>query len=124
MRLEELAHRLEAKLEGDGDVEIRGLAPIDEAGPGELTFVANPKYRRLLASTHASAVIIGLDENAHGHTVLRTANPYLSFVRAMAMFDSRPIPAVGVHSTAVVSPSARLGANAVATLSLCSESRS
>lgn len=112
MRLEELARRLEANLEGDGDVEIHGLAPIDEAGPGELTFVANPKYRRLLASTRASAVIVGLDENAHGRTVVRAANPYLTFVRAMAMFDARPIPEVGVHPTAVVSPSAHLGANA------------
>ena len=62
MKTRELAERLGCSLEGDGDVEIRRVAGIDQAAVGDVTFVSNSKYRPLLASTRASAVILGVRE--------------------------------------------------------------
>ena len=59
MKLRDLAERLRCRLEGDGNVEIRRVAGIERAGPGDLTFVANPRYASLLGSTRASAIILG-----------------------------------------------------------------
>ncbi len=112
MRLGELAQRLDLALDGDGDIEITGVAPIDEAGPGDLSFVANPKYRRQLASTGASAVILGLGEDAAGKAALRAANPYVALVAALGLLDRRPQPALGIHPTAVIAASARVGEGA------------
>ena len=61
MTLGELARRLECPVEGDAAIEIRRVAKIEEAGPGDLTFLANPKYASKLASTRASAVIMNGD---------------------------------------------------------------
>ena len=66
VKLHDLAERLQCRLEGDGDVEILRLVPIENAGPGDLTFIANPKYLSKLAATRASAVIVG--ETLHNHS--------------------------------------------------------
>jgi len=112
MRLGEIARRLDLELEGretDAELEIRGLAPIEDAAAGDLTFVAAPKYRRLLASTHASAVILAPGEDSCGRPVLRAREPYAAFVAALALFDRRERPAAGIHPTAVIASSARVG---------------
>jgi UDP-3-O-[3-hydroxymyristoyl] glucosamine N-acyltransferase len=107
--LRELAERLGVPFEGEGDTEISGCAPIEEAGEHDLTFVANPRYARLLRETRAGAVIVGPDADAHGRNALRAANPQAAFARALAWFDKRPRPAPGVHATAVVAASAAIG---------------
>ncbi|MBI5506375.1 MAG: UDP-3-O-(3-hydroxymyristoyl)glucosamine N-acyltransferase [Deltaproteobacteria bacterium] len=112
MRLGELARRLDLALEGDGDIEITGIAPIDEAGPGDLSFVANPKYRRQLASTGAAAVILGPREDASGKPALRAADPYVALVAALGLLDRRPRPPVGIHPSAVIAASAQVGEGA------------
>ncbi|HEY2773606.1 MAG TPA: UDP-3-O-(3-hydroxymyristoyl)glucosamine N-acyltransferase [Candidatus Binatia bacterium] len=112
MRLGEIAHRLDLALDGDPDIEIRGLAPIDEAAPGDLTFVAAPRYRPLLRSTGASAVIVAIGEDTFGRAALRAKEPYAAFVKAVALFDSRPRPAPGIHPTAVIGDGAEVGARA------------
>lgn len=112
MRLAELAEHLGARLEGDPDTEIRGLAPVDEAGEGDLTFVANAKYRPQIATTGASAVILAETESAQPRNALRVKEPYGAFVRALAIFDRRPRPEPGVHPTAVIAASAKIGAGA------------
>ncbi len=112
MRLGELAQRLGLDLEGDGDIEISGIAPIDAAGPGDLTFVANPKYRQQLASTGAVAVIVGPGQYAAGKAILRAADPYAALAAALLLFDRRPRPAPGIHATALISPSACVGEGA------------
>jgi UDP-3-O-[3-hydroxymyristoyl] glucosamine N-acyltransferase len=112
MKLGEIARRLGATLEGDPEVEITGVAGIEEAGPGELTFVSNPRYRAALRTTRASAVILAADGGAAPVAVLRSANPYLDFARAIELFHAPPRFAPGVHPTAVVAPTARLGADA------------
>ncbi|HYC01352.1 MAG TPA: UDP-3-O-(3-hydroxymyristoyl)glucosamine N-acyltransferase [Candidatus Limnocylindrales bacterium] len=112
MRLAELAARLQLVFEGDADIEITGLAPIDEAGPGDLTFVGNPRYRLQLATTRAAAVIVAHGEDAHGHAALRADNPYGAFIAALPLFDARPRAHGGIHPTAVLAASAEIGANA------------
>lgn len=112
MLLGEIARALGLDLEGDPDIDIRGLAPVDEALAGDLAFVAAARYRSLLAASAASAVILAPGEEGFGKAVLRTRDPYGAFVRALALFDRRPRPQPGIHPTAVVAASARIGRGA------------
>ncbi len=112
MKLRDLATHLGATLEGDGEIEIVGCAPIDEAAPSDITFVANPRYARKLPQTAAGAVIAARDMQIAGRSVLRCDDPHSAFARALAIFDSRPRPRPGIHDTAVVAPSACIGSGA------------
>lgn len=113
MKLGELAKTIGCDLEGDPALDVQGPAPIDDAGPGTITFVANPRYRARLATLRASAVILAPGvECAAGTAVLRSPNPYLAFVRALEVFDRPYRPAPGVHPTASVAPSAVIGPRA------------
>jgi UDP-3-O-[3-hydroxymyristoyl] glucosamine N-acyltransferase len=93
-------------------VEILGVMGIDEAGPGHLTFVSNPKYASKARTTQASAVIVPVDFPEIGATTLRHPNPYLTFARAIELFYRAPAPAPGVDPGARIAPSARIGSNA------------
>src|SRR5262245_9853636 len=110
MKLSELAARLSLPVEGDGTVEIRRAAGLDDAVAGDLTFVKDMKYASRLATTKASAAIVGHNIEAGSATVLRSPEPGTSFVRAIELLHPRPRPAAGVHKTAVVSPNAKVGA--------------
>src|SRR5690348_18123882 len=94
---------------GSPDAEMISVAGIEEAGPGQLTFLANPKYAPAARSTKASAVIVAEDFPAIGVALLRSRNPYLDFARALEIFYPSPRYAAGVHSTAVIHPSAKIG---------------
>ena len=109
MILRDLAARLECRLEGDGTIEINRVAAIDEAGPGDVTFVANPKYTAAIATTRASAVIARDDAPAGGCAMLRTDDPYLAFARAVSLFAPAWRPAPGVHPMAAVAAGAAIG---------------
>jgi len=85
MKLGEIAERLGAKLSGPGSVEIHGVRGIEEAGPGELTFVANQKYAAAAKSTRAAAVIVAHEFPQISAPTLRTENPYLAFARAVEL---------------------------------------
>ena len=112
MKLDQIAGAIEARLEnGDPNIEINGVAGIEEASAGEITFVANPKYATAAHSTRASAVIVAEDFPRIPSAMLRSKNPYLSFARAMRLFHPEAKYAPGVHPTAIVHPSAKLGAN-------------
>lgn len=110
MQLRELAARLECRLEGDGGIDIVGVAGIQQAGPGDLTFLANPKYEKTLQQTRASAVILGEDAPAGPCAMLRARDPYLTFARAVALFAPAWRPAAGVHAMAAIASNASLGA--------------
>lgn len=112
MRLADIARELGVELDGDGDVEIRGVAAIDEAGEGDLSFVASPRYRRFVDATKAAALILAPGEAAGGRPALRTRDPYTAFARALALFDRRPRPAPGIHPTAVIGEGATIGEGA------------
>jgi len=110
MTLRELAERLGAVLEGDGAVEVTRVAGIEQAGPGDVTFLANPKYAAALGATRASAVILAPGAPAAPCAMLRIANPYLAFARAAQAFaPPRTVPP-GVHQSAVVAADAVLEA--------------
>jgi UDP-3-O-[3-hydroxymyristoyl] glucosamine N-acyltransferase len=112
MKLAQIASLLEARLEnGSPEIEISGVAGIKEAGPGQLTFVANPKYAAAARTTKASAVIVATEFPAIAPAMLRCKNPYLAFARALELFCQPPRYAPGVHPTAAVHPSASLGAD-------------
>src|SRR6266700_6563995 len=113
MKLSAITSALDARLEnGTSDAEITGLNGIEQAGPGELTFVSNPKYAAAARCTKASAVIVGEDFPAIPAAMLRAKDPYLTFARALELFHQPAPYAPGVHATAVVHASARIGANA------------
>ncbi len=112
MRLSDLADRLGATLHGDGELEIRGVAGIEDAGPGELTFLSNPRYAPLAHTTRASAVLVEPDFSDIPAATLRLKNPYLAFARALELFHPMPTYAPGIHPTAVIDPTARIGRDA------------
>jgi UDP-3-O-[3-hydroxymyristoyl] glucosamine N-acyltransferase len=113
MKLAQIASALNARLEnGSPDTEITGVAGIKDAGPGQLTFVANPKYAGAARTTRASAVIVTEEFPAVSTALLRSQNPYLAFARAVELF-SKPLQyEPGIHPTAVVHPSAGIGTGA------------
>lgn len=111
MQSAELAHLLQAELRGEPNLEITGVAGIEEAGPGQITFVANPKYAVLAKTTGAAAILVTPDFPEVAATTLRLKNPYLAFARAVDLFYQPPVWPAGIHPTAVVDPSAKIGAN-------------
>ena len=112
MKLSEMAQALGCTLEGDGNLEIFGVAGIDEAQAGEVAFVSNPKYAAKAKTTSASAVIVSSDFQGIPAATLRTANPYLAFARAVEMFYKVPVPATGISSSASIAASANIGPGA------------
>jgi UDP-3-O-[3-hydroxymyristoyl] glucosamine N-acyltransferase len=112
MRSAELARVLQAELRGDPDLEITGVAGIEEAGPGHLTFVANPKYAAMAKTTSAAAILVSPDFPDVPAATLRMANPYLGFARAIEIFFQPPALPRGIHPTAVIHPTATIGSNA------------
>ncbi len=113
MKLGEMASTLGASLEnGSAEAQISGVAGIEEAGPEQVTFVANPKYAAAAKTTRAGAVIVGADFPAISAPVLRSGNPYFAFARAIELFYKPPQYRPGVHPTAVVHASAKVAPDA------------
>ena len=113
MKLGEIAQRLGARLVGgNADIEIAGIAGIEDAGPRQLTFVSNSRYAAAARTTRASAVIVTEDFPALSAPTLRVKDPYLSFARALDFFYQPPQYSAGVHPAAVVHPNAKIGKNA------------
>ena len=110
--LAHLAELLDAKLIGDGQCEITGLATLQNAEPGQLSFLSNPSYVGQLKNSKASAILIDekyLDSCPGNKLVTRI--PYVSFAKATALFNNSPLPPTGVHESASVDASAVLGKN-------------
>lgn len=112
MRLGEIARQLDCVLEGNPEIEITGVAGIEEAGPGELTFLSNPRYRPAARRTRAAAVIVSQEESPLPTALLRAADPYLAFARAIELFHPPERYVPGVHPTAIIASSARIGPGA------------
>lgn len=113
MKLAQIASALGAHLEnGSPDTEITGVAGIEEAKAGQLTFVSNPKYAPVAKTTAASAVIVDENFPAIPRTMLRSKNPYLAFAHAIGLFYQPPQYPAGIHATAIIHPSAKIGQGA------------
>lgn len=113
MKLGQVALALGANLEGgSADLEITGVSGLEHAAVGQIAFVANPKYAALAKTTLASAVIVDEKFPALATPLLRCKNPYLAFARALELFYQPPRYAPGIHPTAVIDSSSRIGENA------------
>ena len=109
MRLSELAERLGCVLRGGGDVEITGVAGLEHAVAGQITFLANPKYAHKVKSSRASAIIVHENAGDAGLPSLLSSNPYLDFARAIEQFYQPPRPAPGIHPSAAIHESSTVG---------------
>jgi UDP-3-O-[3-hydroxymyristoyl] glucosamine N-acyltransferase len=107
--VEEMARILACRFEGDGTRVITGVAGLETAEAGDLVFLASPKFRRLLEESKAAAAIIPPDESFRGIPVIFSENPQLTFITAVELLFQPYRPEPGIHPTAVVSPSARVG---------------
>jgi UDP-3-O-[3-hydroxymyristoyl] glucosamine N-acyltransferase len=112
MKLKEIAKALGCELVGDGEVEITGVAGMEQAGPGELTFLANPKYAHKAKDTGAAAILVG--EPAPDLPIHRlvSENPYFDFAKAVELFYQPPRPPPGTHPSAAIASSAKIGEGA------------
>jgi UDP-3-O-[3-hydroxymyristoyl] glucosamine N-acyltransferase len=113
MKLGQIVSALNARLEnGSPDTDIIGLNGIEQAGPSELTFVANSKYAAAARLTKAAAVIVAENFPAIPAATLRVEDPYLSFAHALELFHQPLQYAPGIHPTAIIERSAKIGRNA------------
>jgi UDP-3-O-[3-hydroxymyristoyl] glucosamine N-acyltransferase len=106
--LGELARAIDAVLDGDPAIEVTGVAGLDEAGPGDLSFLTNPRYRDAATRSSAGAIVVGSDDRIDSRNVLRCKNPYLSFAKAVELLTPMERPAAGVDPSAIVHPSVKV----------------
>ncbi len=112
IRLADLAQQLDAELHGDGDIVITGVASMQSAKAGTITFMVSPKYREQLAQCQASAVVLTQDDLPFATvSALVVKNPYLTYARMAQILDTTPQPAQNIAASAVIDPSAKLGNN-------------
>jgi len=114
MRVSEIAREIGARVDGNPDVEISGVGKIEEAQAGEITFLANPKYEKYVATTGASAIIVSENFKTDRKDVvlLHAKDPYIAFVFALKkMIPARELLSAGVHPSAYISPDAMVGEN-------------
>jgi UDP-3-O-[3-hydroxymyristoyl] glucosamine N-acyltransferase len=109
MKLSEIARRIGCRMEGPADVEILRVAAIEEAGPGDITFVSNRKYVRHIKTTKAEAIILGEDLPPVPIPSLRTEDPYLAFARALEIFHVPLRQDRGIHPTAIIGEEIEIG---------------
>lgn len=109
MKLVEVADRLSCKLEGDGSIDILGVATLESARPGDLSFLTNPKYQNDAKQTGASAILVGNDCPSMSLALLRHDNPYLAFAKAVEIFFAATTDNPSIHPTAWIADSAVIG---------------
>ena len=107
--LKELAEYLGGELKGDGSVRVSGVAGLDEAQAGQISFLANPKYAAKVATTAAGAVLLPPGADCHGKNAIILANPYLGFAKLVTLFYVRPPQVKGVMPGAFVGADVTMG---------------
>lgn len=108
-RLAQLAEHVNGMLAGDASVLITAVAGIEEAGKGDITFLANPKYRSQIEQTEASAVIVAPDVDIPGVNLIKVPNPYLAFAQVLTMFARKYHPPIGVDDSCQVGDEVTIG---------------
>jgi UDP-3-O-[3-hydroxymyristoyl] glucosamine N-acyltransferase len=108
-RLKELAEWVDGTVVGDGEIEISGVASIEEARTGELTFIANPKYLLKLKETNASAIIVSKEVTHADKPLLCVIHPHLAFAKILTLFFEKPYQPKGIDPNTWISPTAKLG---------------
>ncbi len=108
-RLKELAEWVDGRVVGDEETEISGVAAVEEARAGEITFIADPKYLPKLRETKASAVIVSKEITQADRPLLCVTHPHLAFAKIVTLFFQKPYQPKGVDSNTWISPTAKLG---------------
>jgi UDP-3-O-[3-hydroxymyristoyl] glucosamine N-acyltransferase len=111
VKVRELAQLVHGRLVGDGEIEIRGARTLEEAGPGDITFIEDEKHAKQLQATRASAVVARESVPVNGHVVIQVSDPLLAFVDIVRRLDGRPEQAApaGIDPDARVDASAQVG---------------
>ncbi|MEL4890313.1 UDP-3-O-(3-hydroxymyristoyl)glucosamine N-acyltransferase [Xanthomonas protegens] len=110
---DEIAERFGLQVHGDGSVAVRGVATLAQAGPGQLSFLANPRYRAQLADSTAAIVVLRADDaEAAPGTALIARDPYVAFAKIAALFDVAPLRPPGIHPSASIDPTAQVASSA------------
>ncbi len=110
---QQLAEQFGLQVHGAPATAIHGVATLAHAGPGQLTFLANPRYRAQLADSQASLVVLRADDaEAAPGAALVAKDPYTTFAKIAALFDIAPTRPPGIHPSAVIDPSAQVAASA------------
>ncbi len=110
--VQEIAARLGGVVQGDSDALIAGVRGIEEAGDGDLTFIANRRYRSRLKTTRATAVLVAPGMEEPGRTLIVVADPYVAFGQALALFHPQEPERPGIHERAFVDRDARISPEA------------
>ncbi len=117
MKLSEIAALVGGALEGDGEIEINNIGKIESAGPGEITFIANPAYEKFYSTAKAGAIIVSLKfdpvkvlrNDKRVIPLIRVKDPYLAFIQVLDKFSPQSeLQKVGIHESAVVADSAEI----------------
>lgn len=112
MKLGDIAESLQAELEGDAQLEIESIQPLEEAGSRDLSFLSNPRYSDKLEATRAAAVILGRDVPGPGCAILRVEDPYFGFAMALELFKPSTGGEPGIDPSAAIHPEASVGSAA------------
>jgi UDP-3-O-[3-hydroxymyristoyl] glucosamine N-acyltransferase len=113
MKLSELAKLTGASVDGGNSIEITGAAGLEDAGPSDVSFLANPRYTAKVNTTRAAAVYLAEgSQTDRAIAVLRTKDPYLAYTRALRLFHPEPSFAAMIHESAVIDPSSTVAGNA------------
>jgi UDP-3-O-[3-hydroxymyristoyl] glucosamine N-acyltransferase len=107
--LAELAGKLGGDLVGDPDVTVSSVAPLNTAGPDQISFLSDAKYLSSMQNTSAGGVIVSRETEVSGLNLIRVENPYLGFAMAMELFYSRPYEAAGISSVSFIHEKASVG---------------
>ncbi|MCF6190380.1 MAG: UDP-3-O-(3-hydroxymyristoyl)glucosamine N-acyltransferase [Cocleimonas sp.] len=107
LTLEKLAELTESKVKGDGSCQLQGVMSLEEAGEGQISFVSNPKYKKHLEASKASAVVLSpvLAKDYSGNALIND-DPYLTFAKTVSIFHTKKIPLPLIHPSAVIADSA------------------
>ncbi|MFT4544022.1 MAG: UDP-3-O-[3-hydroxymyristoyl] glucosamine N-acyltransferase [Bacteroidia bacterium] len=109
-----IADLIGGSVDGDPQVQVSTVSPIESGSAGSLSFLANPKYNEFLETTDASVVIVKTDfkvESTTRATLIRVEDPYSCFAILLQKYDEMNGPKAGIHSSSVISESATIGKN-------------
>ena len=111
MKLKELAEILDCRIVGNPDIEINGISEIQKAKEGDLTFLTNPRYKKFLKDTKASAVLLEREIEGLGLSQLICEEPYVAFAKALSVLYPEKLPEPRISDKATISDSAKIGEN-------------
>jgi len=106
----QIAARVNGSIEGDGQRVVTGVAPIDHAREGDLSFIVQPKYYAALETSPAAAILVDANcPRSERHVLIRVENPYYAFLQVASLFAPPQRPPDGIDATAIIHPTAILG---------------